>query len=285
MLVERPLGAAGRLDVELEAVVQQARVDARRGHVARVHHEVAVGDVLHAGVGRGEHVAVHLRDPRRVLAVAVRVARVVPRLGVVAHHVGVVVPQRRHALEVRAVVDHEAAALRAQVALGRLDVPLAQVVVRAQVAELGAHRPPRPRAQLQRQQRLPQHHVGVGDDDVVGRHGRIGVPQPVVHAARLVVRRVHVAARVAREVGVHVRLHVGRAERHAAGRAVRPQPLAVAREQARQPAGLADEAVGVRHAQALPVEVGRALGAEDGVHRRRRRRLVGRICWWCHWGG
>ena len=103
-----------RADVEVDAVVDDVRL-LRRPHRARVLDDAARDHVVDARHRGAEGVAVHLRDPRRLAVVDVRVARrdvardrAVHRpvqLRVGAHLAAELEPQRRDPLEVVAVED------------------------------------------------------------------------------------------------------------------------------------------------------------------------------------
>tara|TARA_B110001452_G_scaffold50274_1_gene38403 strand:- start:520 stop:972 length:453 start_codon:yes stop_codon:yes gene_type:complete len=116
-----------------------------------------------------------------------------------------------------------------------------------------------PHAERDWVERRTKHHVGV---DV--QHERLGdllLLRPVHDGRRLVVRaRRLVVVRVVE----HVRVDERRSHGHAALR-ILASLLVGAREQPRDLARHARDAVAVEDAGALPVKVGRALSAEDGV--------------------
>ena len=116
-----------------------------------------------------------------------------------------------------------------------------------------------PDAERDRVERRAQHHVGV---DV--QHERLfdlRLLRPEEDGRRLVVRAGRL---VVVRVVEHVRVDERRSHGHATRRVLAPLRVG-AREQPRDPARHARDAVAVEDAGALPVKVSGALGAEDGV--------------------
>ena len=283
------LGEVIRIHMAMQPVVDDRRPLRRPGgaRIVRVLDQPIQQLRVDALLRRGEDVAIHLADPRRLAELNVRVAgrdvvlgadgasreRVPLRLGAVhvpvalrvgAHRFTVVQPARRDLLQVLQVKDVVPAGRARELghALVRHKV-LDEVVIDAlvEVAHVLGKDHPAGRSQPERIYRRAQQHVRV-DEEHVGLVD-LGLAHPVHDRGRLVVRaRRLVVVRVVRIVRVHER----GPQVHALLRVDAPL-LFGAREQTGDLALRAEHAVRVEDSRIFPHKVVRALGAEDGMQR------------------